>query len=44
MSRNSIIPLQWDYEINDIKVQMFKLKHDGMSEKETFDVESQMAQ
>ena len=39
MSSNSIVPLQWDYEINDIKVQMFKLKHDGIGEKDTFDAE-----
>ena len=34
-----IVPLQQEYEIKDIKVQTFKLKHDGTSTKETFDVE-----
>ena len=34
-----IVLLRQDYEIKDIKVQTFKLKHDGTSEKETFDVE-----
>jgi hypothetical protein len=39
-----IVLLQQDYEIKDIKVKTFKLKHDGTGEKETLDVESQMAQ
>ena len=39
MSNICIVPLQQGYKIKDIKVQMFKLKHDGTSEKETFDVE-----
>ena len=34
-----IVLLQQEYEIKDIKVLTFKLKHDGTSEKETFDVE-----
>jgi hypothetical protein len=39
MLRICIVLLQQDYEIKDIKVQTFKLKHDGTSEIETFDVE-----
>ena len=39
MSSICIVPLQQDYKIKDIKVQTFKLKLDGTSEKETFDVE-----
>jgi RNA-binding protein YhbY len=39
MSSICIVPLQQDYEIKDIKVQMFKLKCDGTSEKESFVVE-----
>ena len=34
-----IVLLQWDYEIKDIKVQIFKLKHDGTGEKENLDAE-----
>ena len=44
MSSICIVSLQCDYEMKDIKVQMFKLKHDGTDEKETFDVENQMTQ
>jgi hypothetical protein len=39
MSSICIGPVQQGYKIKDIKVQMFKLKHDGTNEKETFDVE-----
>ena len=44
MSSICIVLLQRDYEIKDIKVQTFKLKHDGTSEKNPLMLKSQMAQ
>ena len=39
MSSISIVSLLRDYEVKDVKVHTFKLKHEDNEEKETFDVE-----
>ena len=39
MSSTSIVSLLRDYEVKDVKVHTFKLKHEDNEEKETFDVE-----
>ena len=38
MSSISIVSLLRDYEVKDVKVHTFKLKHEDNEEKETFDV------
>ena len=39
MSSISIVSLLRDYEVQDVKVHTFKLKHEDNKEIETFDVE-----
>ena len=39
MSSISIVSLLRDYEVKDVKVHTFKLKHEDNEENETFDVE-----
>ena len=39
MSSILIVSLLRDYEVKDVKVHTFKLKHEDNEEKETFDVE-----
>ena len=38
MSSILIVSLLCDYEVKNVKVHTFKLKHEGNEEKETFDV------
>ena len=39
MSGSCIIPLLRDYDVKEVKLHTFKLKHDDITEKETLDVE-----
>ena len=39
MSGSCVIPLLCDYDVKEVKLHTFKLKHDDNTEKETFDVE-----
>ena len=39
MSSLSIVSLLRDYEVKDVKIHTFKLKHEDNEEKETFDIE-----
>ena len=44
MSGSCIIPLLRDYDVKEVKLHKFKLKHDDNTEKGMFDVENLMEQ